>query len=285
MSKIRNHGNRDFTQYDSMTTEELEEILRMDAKAPEGQESDTDLLLYIMGVLSDRNANNTGKTALEAWESFQTQYLSAEEAYPEHDRETNQPVKLPRTWLRRMIAAAAVMALLVGIPVAASAFGWRDIWNAVAKWTKETFSFVSGDSEGVTGPAKEDNRQYTALQELLKETNRATDIVPTRVPAGYELKDISMVESPDRRTYVAFYTNGEKTFQIFVQFCMISDPAIIEIGEELIEIYEVSGIKYYIFPNDQQLRAVWSKGPYECYISGELTVEEIKDMIDSIGKG
>ena len=121
MSKIRNHGNRDFTQYDSMTTEELEEILRMDAKAPEGQESDTDLLLYIMGVLSDRNANNTGKTALEAWESFQTQYLSAEEAYPEHDRETNQPVKLPRTWLRRMIAAAAVMALRCAARRASSA--------------------------------------------------------------------------------------------------------------------------------------------------------------------
>ena len=285
MSKIRGRRNRDFTQYDSMTTEELEEILRMDAEAPEGQESDTALLLYIMGVLSGRNANNTGKTALEAWESFQTQYLSAEEAYPEHDGETKKPVKLSRTWLRRMIAAAAVMALLVGIPVAASAFGWRDIWNAVAKWTKETFSFVSGDSEDVTGPAKEDDRQYTALQELLKETNRATDIVPTRVPAGYELKDISMVESPDRRTYVAFYTNGEKTFKIFVQSCLISDPAFVEIGEDLLEIYEVSGIEYYIFPNDQQLRAVWIKDSYECYISGELTVEEIKEMIDSIGKG
>ena len=39
--------NRDYSKYDAMTTQELEEILRLDASAPEGEESDTELLLYV----------------------------------------------------------------------------------------------------------------------------------------------------------------------------------------------------------------------------------------------
>ena len=54
MSENRNRGIRDFSNYDSMETEELEEILRSDADAPESKESDTELLLYIMEVLAKR---------------------------------------------------------------------------------------------------------------------------------------------------------------------------------------------------------------------------------------
>lgn len=72
--------NRDYSKYDDMTTEELEEILRLDASAPDGEDSDTELLLYVMEVLANRrkNMNITGKTALEAWESFQQNYLDEE---------------------------------------------------------------------------------------------------------------------------------------------------------------------------------------------------------------
>ena len=40
--------NRDFSQYEAMTTKELEEILRLDAEAPEGAQSDTELILFIL---------------------------------------------------------------------------------------------------------------------------------------------------------------------------------------------------------------------------------------------
>ena len=108
--------NRDYSRFDAMTTEELEDILRLDASAPDGEESDTELLLYVMGVLADRKKNNsTGKTALEAWESFQQNYLSDDELFPE-DKPKHSGSKRTAPWLRRMIAAAAVVALLVCVP-------------------------------------------------------------------------------------------------------------------------------------------------------------------------
>ena len=54
MSEEQCRGARDFTRYDSMTTEELEKILRLDAEAPMEQESDTELILYIMEQLQQK---------------------------------------------------------------------------------------------------------------------------------------------------------------------------------------------------------------------------------------
>ena len=58
MSENQIRGNGDLSYCDTMTTEELEEILRLDAEMPEGQESDTDKILYIMEVLAERKRNN-----------------------------------------------------------------------------------------------------------------------------------------------------------------------------------------------------------------------------------
>lgn len=281
MSGNQDRGTWDFSKYDAMETEELEEILRLDSEAPEGQESDTEVLLYVMEVLANRrNANNTGKTAQQAWESFQQQYLPDTEEGLEYTSETKK-----RSWLPRMIAAAAVVALLVGIPLTASAFGWGEFWNAVAKWAKETFSFISGEDIQVSEPETDDTLQYTSLQQLLSEARDEVALVPTWIPERFELEDIWVDEDPVRKAYVAFYKNGECSLKILVQSYLTIDSENMEVGEDPLEIYEVSGVQYYIFANNKQLRAVWQKDSYECYISGDLTIEEIKMMIDSIGKG
>ena len=271
--------NRGFAKYDTMATEELEEILRSDSQSPEGQESDGELLLYVMGVLAHRkrNSENPGKTAQEAWESFEKHYLPEEEEA--------HTVKSNRIGLRRWIAAAAVLAILVSIPFTASALTWDEIWNAVATWAKETFSFTSQGQPAPTEPSTEDARSYNSLQELLAETNSATDIVPTWIPERYTLQDITMDENPMRRSYTAIYTDSNTMLRVSVQSYLDADAEKLEITEDLREIYKVKGVEYYIISNFDQLRAVWIKDSYECNISGDLTVEEMKTMIDSIGKG
>lgn len=81
MSWNRNRGIRDLSKYASMATEELEKILRLDAEAPMGQESDTELLLHVMELLANRRRNTSRdeKTAQQAWESFQQNYLPGED--------------------------------------------------------------------------------------------------------------------------------------------------------------------------------------------------------------
>ena len=72
--------NRDFSKYEAMETKELEEILRLDAEAPEGAQTDTELLLYILEVLASRNNTEsiTENKAQKAWESFERNYMPEE---------------------------------------------------------------------------------------------------------------------------------------------------------------------------------------------------------------
>lgn len=283
MSKIQ---NRDYSKYDNMPTEALEEILRLDASAADGDATDTGLLIHIMEVLASREkSNSTGKSALEAWESFQQNYMSDLEEISEEIPEGTKPVRRARPWLRRLIAAAAAVALVIFIPLTAKAVNWEKMWNAVAHWAKDTFSFVSSESVSVSEPTPEYDGEYSSLQDVLRANNRNADIVPTWIPENFTLNKIEKSASPNQEIYRAVYLNGDKEVKIRIRTYLQSDPETVEINEELLEMYEESGVQYYIFSNMDQIRAVWIIDSYQCNISGDLSIEEIKSMIDSIGKG
>lgn len=274
--------NRDYAKYDSLTTEELEEILRLDASSPESTDSDTELLLYIMGVLANRrNTNSTGKTAQEAWESFQQNYLgdeSSEEVQEQHPRIT-------ALWRRRLVAAAAILVLVIGLPLTVKAFGLDEIIERVARWANETFSFSNIEDETVTEPAVGDDLEYASLQDAMERNGLPHSMIPTWIPDGFAMEKIEKATSPIQEIYRATYRSGDKLLKIQIQIYLESDPGKIEVDEDLIEVYKSCDVEYYIFSNFEQLRAIWIVNSYECYISGDIPIDDLKKMIDSIEKG
>ena len=111
MSDNQNRGVNDLAKYDAMTTEELEEILRLDVDAPEGQETDTDILLYVMEVLVERKRTQNSHTenrALEAYESFRKHYMPDVEEDVMMPEEVAKPKVSSLRWLRALCATAAV---------------------------------------------------------------------------------------------------------------------------------------------------------------------------------
>lgn len=277
MSENQIRRTDDLSYCDTMTTEELEEILRLDAEMPEGQESDIDKILYIMEVLAERerNTSHTGKTALEAFESFEQNYM------PETD-DNIIPIKthrrMPR-WVRSLTATAAVIAILIAGSVTAKAFGFN-VWKAVVQWTQETFNFGSWGNTDVNS-----NLQFNSLQEALEEGNTPSWLVPTLIPEGFDLADITVKQTPQKKTYKAKYKNGEQSFVITVQDHLKTSPVYVEQNEGLTEEYEASGIIYHIFTDVDLTKAKWIYDSYECSISGNITIEDLKMMIDSIEKG
>jgi len=271
--------NRDFSKYEAMSSEELEEILRLDTKAPEGAQSDTELILYILEVLASRrnNTNITGNTAQTAWESFQQNYM------PEGPQKSAE--KKPVLWIRKLVAAAAVVALLIYIPISASALTLEEVWNIFAQWARETFSFVSGENMEVSEPMPGDQREFSSLQELLQNEMRDSSLAPTWIPEGFVLDKIEKYSSPMQEIYMARYMNSNATIRIQVISHLSEDILNHEIENDPVEIYKHNGIDYYIFENEGQLRAFWLVDSYECDISGDVSIDELKMMIDSIRKG
>lgn len=280
MSDMNNRVNPDYSIYDLMETAALEEILRQDAEAPEGEESDLELILYVMEVLAERRKRNgefTGKTAEEAYESFIQHYLPEVEEL-EHKK------RHPMLRLRRMAAAAAVVAVIFVGSFTAKAFG-VDIWNIVATWAEETFHLGTAGKTNIDAPVTDNQLPYASLQEAIDYNFSNPVKVPAFIPEGYELVDIHILDNPMQKKYVAIYNNGEFRLKVTVQSYMDSNPEQVEQGDGLIEIYKVGDIEYFLFSNLNQSQAVWINNNCECLISGELTIDELKTMIDSIGKG
>lgn len=278
MSENLNRSTPDFSKYDSMSIGELEEILRADAQGPERDDSDVDEILYVMEVLAKKRRENgtAGKTALEAYQEFQQHYLPMVEEESQPRRKSNV---IP---FRRIAAVAACLVLVFSLSITANAFSFRDVWNAVVTWAQETFSFSMGVE--VSEPRVENELKYTSFQEALSEFNVSSALVPSFIPEGFLLTDIKIEENPIQRTYIALYDDTTTSFTITIRTFSGERPEQVEKSSNLIEQYSAYGVDYYIFANKSQNCAVWLIDKYECSISGQLDVDTIKTMIESIGK-
>ena len=140
MSGFQGH-DRDFSRYNHMSTEKLEEILRADFELPDEEESDMEKVLYITEVIARRRAGQpTGRyaNADDAWRSFVENYHPAEERGSFHQEEQiagapeagikRAKPRLWRTVLTRVASIVAAIALVAAAgTMTASTFGF-DFW-------------------------------------------------------------------------------------------------------------------------------------------------------------
>ena len=145
MSGLDSGNRKDYSKYDRMSTESLEELLRLDAELPNGEGSDIDEILYISEVIAKREKEHpTGRypeiDVDAAWESFQTKYLpymtdgrplyDFDDEEPSHTEEENAGTDNPsptsrkrislrgRRHVKRVVSIAAVIAVLLGLMTA-----------------------------------------------------------------------------------------------------------------------------------------------------------------------
>ena len=277
------NSRESYTRYDEMTTDQLREILRKHAHGELEKEPDTEELFYIMEVLANRESENPEKqikSTEEAYATFVKHYA------PEMAKE--EPILFPKRsavaarWMKRVAVVAIVCVALTTAAVSAKAFA-PDFWEKVATWTREFFRFedVTDGTEGKE-PEPENNAELDSLRDALDQYASVQELVPSWIPEGYICTDINVKETPKALRISAIYEkDGEQLIiQMFQDFG--SDPVQIEKNEDLIEVYTADGVDYYIFSNDKYIQTAWVVGEYECVIIGNLTLEDMKKVIDSI---
>ena len=270
-----------YSRYDSMSTEELQKILRKHANGELETEPDTQELFEIMEVLSKRRQEQNPqafRSNEEAFAEFKQYYMPKEENVSVQPKKFRFPTRLLRT-----VAAvlAIVLVLTVGMTVTANAFRF-DLWGKIASWTKEIFHFSDVSGPDVTEPEKDHPVEYEQLRAALAECNIDQSIIPSWMPDGYKYKDITVKTSPKVRSIQAVYENNNVELIISIRQTIGVPAHQVEKTEDLLEIYTTGGVDYYIFSNTDTLHVAWSVGEFECKIVGEITVEEMKAMIDSI---
>ena len=279
MSEMK--GCAEFAKYDTMPTEDLQEILRKHAHDDLQVQMDVEELYYIMEVLADRRYDTPEQAAKETEEA----YARFRKHYMPRAMQAGR-AKVVRFPNRAFRVAAAVLAIVLVLVVATSVTAEAfhvDIWGKVATWTKEIFQFTD-NPQGTTAtkPEKDYNAELKSLQDALNDNEITEKLAPTWMPEGYTSKDLRTTITPRVLNISATYKkNGSDLIIKICQTIGVQAPQV-EKNDDLLEVYVVDGVEYYIFSNTETLQAAWSIGEFECIIGGKITLEEMKRMIDSI---
>ena len=271
----------EFSVYDSMTTEELQEILRKHAHGELETEPDTDELYYIMEVLAQRKEMNDPQAIRsneEALVDFRKHYM------PKENVVHPKVIRFPSRAFKAVAAVlVAVLIFAVSTSITAEAFH-IDIWSKFANWTKEIFQFTDNpQGTTATNPEQDYNAELKSLQDSLDKLSITQKLIPTWLPNGYVSNDLQVMQTPRVRNISAVYEKDGT--ELIIKICQtigVQAPQT-EKNDDFLEMYMVDGVEYYIFSNTETVNAAWSIGEFECIITGKITLEEMKKMIDSIG--
>ena len=279
------------------STEELEELLALSFSMEDDAETDEAYITTIMEVIREREEKEADQEKSQAevdaaWREFQEYRAERDREKAEADGmadasgkfpgEPSRPqdkvytAKKPGRVLRSCAAAAAVIVLLCGT---AYAFGWN-IFQALADWTTETFQFLTG-----TEPEMADHGVFENLYgSVVAETE--TPSVPTWAPEGTE--EVGQPRTSvrnDRTRIVGKYLVDGKEFTIRITIYDAipeSYDTIYQKNDGSAHPYEAGGITHYIVENVDNISAMWTNGYIEGHIQGNISIEDLQLMIDSI---
>ena len=286
MPNPQNSTGRDFSIYDAMDDEQLRQILRDDASNTEGEDTDMELMLHIMEVLAKRRKAAQEDISPEAaLEEFKNKYTYTDNSLISEERPAKKKTIGFSRWQRWVATIAAMLILVFGTSLTAQAFGF-DIFEIIVKWTQETFHFGSPiTNDDSNAPIKNDEMPYKELADALEQNGIDVSLIPTWLPNGYIESGLKIKDTPTQRVFTANYKNGDKSIRLRIADYLDNFPVQVEQSGTLVETISVGDCSYYIFDNEGQLQAAWINERFECYISGSLTLSEIKTMIESIKKG
>lgn len=275
---------------DQLSTAELERLLQNDFLASRGQ-TDPEFVAAAMEVIARRKDKPAPEVDVDAaWETFRARMKQehgqedvTDEATPELPTSAAQEPKRPkkRRWLRRTVAAAAVVAVLVClsmVPVQGTS-----LVQSFVSWTGDTFSYLPNE-KAVEVESLLDNPMYQKAEESI---SKITDqpILPTWYPEGSSI--IRVEENPMENGYniiMAFLLDNNE-FSLSISANSTEDiltTSQYEKNQGTVEEYYSNGIPHYLMGNLERSSAVWRNGTVECSLHGFLTIDEIKQMIDSI---
>ena len=135
----------------------------------------------------------------------------------------------------------------------------------------------------------EEPKEYATLQEALSDCGLARSVAPRQIPDGFQLVEL-VVDTLSTNSLI-FHAAYQRNEDVLTQFIRIHLPredggtdsyAHFQKDEGDPIPYEAGGVIHLLSTNAGRAVAVWANGPAECAISGDITIEELQQIIDSI---
>ena len=285
---------------DQLSMEQLEDLLRADLNSQD--EENDEAVFHILEVMKKREKENpTGRLPdkNKAWKEFQEYYNipegEGESLYPTYSEpenddkniqtlKTNEPRTRPRFRMRRGLVVAAILIVMFGSMLTAQAAG-VDVFGAIGRWTEENFQFVlpttnQSDTVGINDD----------FQKASEKFGLPSSFVPTWCPEGFtsaEPLEEHIKNHSDSISCQYTNTTENKFYLVTISQYYSADvlnATVFEKDDSSVITYQSNGKNFYIFSNLENLTATWADENYCITITGEITLDQIKNIIDSIGE-
>ena len=284
-------------QYDDYTVEELRAALQRYFLFSELDDEAVDEMEQILAVLRKKAPFTHLHTNEEMWEEFKTAHADdfaalgirkdteteeVVEQKPEADetviRSEPVPVRKPRRQIRGLLRvgliAAALIVLLAGVTVAAGAMGYN-LWGWIPKWTDEDVRFVA--ETPVQEPDADDLQNIPTVLASLGITE---PLYPTWLPEDMARVETKTIERP--LFLQEKYQGNNRRLIITISPTTDLGTVVYQKEDETPEEYIVGNTLHYLFNNTNETSAVWNTDNYSILIVGNISIDEMKIIIDSV---
>ena len=296
--------NQNYAYLSRLSTQKLLELLAA-APAPAETPEDKAYIDAIVEVVLEREERHpTGllPDPEQAWEEFQQYYNPPEgedlSLYPAENPGTApsepapsqteyRPQRRPkRHFFRRVVIVAAVVVCIALPP----ALGFENVFQLIGAWTDDIF--LLNNVSSLEGNEIEADKKSVDIEEILGELNYSENIFPTWIPEGFELEKVITNEFvlSGKTELRIHYKNGQTrelitfTYNVYNSIASGTMTAF-EKDANALEEYFVGDVTHYIFENLGKYIAVWNQNNIECAISGDVSLTELKEMLNSIYGG
>lgn len=288
-----------------LSTEQLEELLRMDVEEP--KPGNEDVVFHILEVIEQReNEHPTGRIpdVDKAWAEFQEYYNVPEGAdtslYPcetgSDDSSENTAehcsCRMPRMrrWLKQGLVAVIAIAVVFGGIVVAQAAG-IDVFGTIGRWTNNVFHFDLSADETSTSTGiyvGEGISEYATLQETLASVGIDENLAPTWFPVGFNASDPEILTTNINDTVCLELFNEKNGQYISIEIIRYNTEQHLQATQfekdaNNVEQYSNEHQTFYILSNADTITATWSNDLIMMQLSGNIPKDDLKKIIDSIG--
>ncbi len=288
MANTQNYSTGRYAFLRALDTEQLEQLLKADYGGSMSEDAAEEFIDAVIEVMLEKEKENpSGRLADvdKAWADFQRYYnvpdrdgrlLYPDLAAPEPTPSPQAPARRPKRVLRRVALIVAVIGIFMSLLVVAQAVG-LDVFGAMARWTDETFHFVTTSA----------NDETAAFRAALEEQNIPASYAPTWVPAGVKAEKPRTFSNKRTVVVSARFSNGRE----YILFTVTRYSSEDDIETDRYEKDIGNAIEYsngsqlfYIFENQDAAVATWSDGrEFTIEIHGEISTDDMKTMIESLG--
>ena len=284
--------------YDDYSAEELKTMLQRYFLYADLDDAAVDEMEAILAALRKKAPFPHTHTTAEMWAEFQAEH--AEELASlgiQNDEDIKEVVEkeaadtdavrlvsgtaavhTPRR--RRLLRVGLIAALMVVVILAAAAtasamginlFGWVPVWNG------EAFSFGGEKAE------PNDLCDSSPIAVALAQLGIHEPVYPHWLPEGFILKT-SVIET-DPIFLHELYFKKDQSLSITIEPASHNNTSKYQKDDTSPYEYHINDTVYYILSDNDQYSATWESDDLNVLIVGNTSLEELKQIIDSIYEG